>query len=132
MLEQRRAGATHQTLHRQLTSALALDGEASSAGRTLVVAYEPVWAIGTGESATPEVAQEAHGFLRQAIASELPEGAEQTRIVYGGSVKPENCEELIAQPDIDGFLIGGASLDPGQFLDIIHRCDRSCTHGTKH
>ncbi len=90
------------------------------------LAYEPIWAIGTGQSATAEIAQEAHDFLRRAVSETAdPAAGRELRILYGGSVKPSNCEELIAQPDIDGFLIGGASLDSTEFLDIIRRCGRS-------
>ncbi|MDX1631334.1 MAG: triose-phosphate isomerase [Thermoanaerobaculia bacterium] len=87
---------------------------------SLVVAYEPVWAIGTGDTATPEQAEAAHRFLRERFAGRLGEerGA-ALRILYGGSVKPHNAAELAAQPDIDGFLVGGASLDADSFLSII-------------
>ena len=84
------------------------------------LAYEPVWAIGTGETATPEIAQEAHRFLRGRLAEELGEAAAAAvPILYGGSVTPDNAAHLIVQPDIDGFLVGGASLDPQKFLAII-------------
>jgi triosephosphate isomerase len=115
--EERDRGATEAVLRRQLRAAL------PTATSHWVLAYEPVWAIGTGLSATPALAQEAHSFLRRSVA-ELrdPASAENLRILYGGSVKPDNCEALLLEPDIDGFLIGGASLDPSQFLDIIRRC----------
>lgn len=119
-LEARQGGQTEAIVSGQLDAVLG-----DTAPRSLVVAYEPVWAIGTGATATPELAQETHAFLRRRLAHWLGEaGAEATRILYGGSVKPTNCEALIEQPDIDGFLIGGASLDPGSFLDIIQRCRR--------
>ena len=89
----------------------------------LAVAYEPVWAIGTGDTATPETAQRAHGYLRGVLAESLGEPvAAATRILYGGSVKPGNAAELFAGPDVDGFLVGGASLDAAEFLDIIRGC----------
>jgi triosephosphate isomerase len=115
--EERHAGDTESVLGRQLATALV------PADRPWVLAYEPVWAIGTGLTATPEIAQEAHLFLRSEVRTTLgDEVADGLRILYGGSVKPANCEDLLAQPDIDGFLIGGASLDPDSFLDIIRRC----------
>ena len=81
--------------------------------------------IGTGRTATPDLAQEAHALLRAAVAERLGAGAAaELRILYGGSVKPDNAAELFARPDLDGFLIGGASLDPGSFLDIIRRSVR--------
>ena len=85
-----------------------------------IVAYEPVWAIGTGRNATPEQAQEAHAFIR-GVLGELSDlsTADRIRIQYGGSVKPENAGELMSQPDIDGALVGGASLDPRSFAQII-------------
>lgn len=114
--EEREAGKTLEVLRRQLTSAIPDDpGE-------FAVAYEPVWAIGSGESATPEIAQEAHAFLRETLAGFLPpDEAGWVRLLYGGSVKPENAADLAVQPDIDGFLVGGASLDPDSFLTIIRK-----------
>ncbi len=90
----------------------------------LVVAYEPVWAIGTGKTATPELAQEAHAFVRARLAERFGRAAEGIRIQYGGSVKPENAAELMAEPDIDGALVGGASLDPQSFSAIIRFRER--------
>jgi triosephosphate isomerase len=88
-----------------------------------VIAYEPVWAIGTGDTATPAQAQEAHAFLRGRLAElTSPSRAADMRLLYGGSVKPENAAELIAEPDLDGFLVGGASLDAAKFLAIMHGC----------
>jgi triosephosphate isomerase (TIM) len=114
--EQREAGEALQVLERQVRAGLAAHPGAPVA---LVVAYEPVWAIGTGLTASPETAQEAHDFLRR-VASELKgEEAEALTLLYGGSVTPANAAGLIAQPDVDGFLVGGASLDPAQFLAII-------------
>jgi triosephosphate isomerase (TIM) len=85
-----------------------------------VVAYEPVWAIGTGRNATPEQAQEAHAFIRHTL-SEMSDQtmADRIRIQYGGSVKPDNARDLMIQPDIDGALVGGASLDPRSFAQIV-------------
>ena len=112
--EERHSGQTFSVLERQLAAGLA--------GRParFAVAYEPVWAIGTGETATPEIAQEAHDFLRRRIAALLGSAvAAQTRLLYGGSVTPENAGVLGHQEDIDGFLVGGASLDAAKFLAII-------------
>jgi triosephosphate isomerase len=118
--EERRAGRTLEVLERQLAAALAA---APASGEGWVVAYEPVWAIGTGDTATPEQAQEAHAFLRARLAAlGSPELASSLRLLYGGSVKPDNAAELFAQPDVDGFLVGGASLDAAKFLAIIHAC----------
>jgi len=114
--DERRAGRTFGVLERQLRSAVT--AVASAAG-PFAVAYEPVWAIGTGETATPETAQEVHAFLRLLLA-ELVEGAAAALpILYGGSATPESAAGLFAQPDVDGFLVGGASLDPQKFLAII-------------
>ncbi len=119
-LEEREAGSTEAVLSAQLE----ILPESPPPG--LAIAYEPVWAIGTGRTATPEQAQSAHLFVRTQIAERWGSStAEETRILYGGSAKPENCQGLIVHPDIDGFLIGGAGLDPISFLDIIRRCDPS-------
>jgi triosephosphate isomerase len=108
---EREAGETESVLERQVTVGLAPAGD-----RVVTIAYEPIWAIGTGRTATPEMAEEAHAFIR----SLLPDAVrEDTRIQYGGSMKPENAAELLAQPDIDGGLIGGASLDAESFLAIV-------------
>jgi triosephosphate isomerase len=113
--DERRAGETFAVLERQARAALsALAGQSAA----FALAYEPVWAIGTGETATPEIAQEAHRFLRGLLAG-ISAGAEGVSLLYGGSVTPDNAASLIAQPDIDGFLVGGASLDPQKFLAII-------------
>jgi len=112
--DERRAGATWEVLARQLGAV------AGAAPPAFALAYEPVWAIGTGDTATPETAQEAHAFLRRELAALLgAERAAATRILYGGSVKPANAAELAAGADVDGFLVGGASLDPQGFSDII-------------
>jgi triosephosphate isomerase len=115
-LAERESGRTLEILAGQLAEALAgLD----LAG-TLDLAYEPVWAIGTGRTATPETAQEAHAFIRGWLAEKIsPASAEATRLLYGGSVKPDNAAQLMAQPDIDGALVGGASLAADSFAKII-------------
>ena len=116
-LEQREAGKTFDVLGAQLTGSLArVDSERAA---ELVVAYEPVWAIGTGRTATPEIAQEAHAFVRERLSGLVGGAANQVRILYGGSVKPGNAAALLALPDIDGGLVGGASLDPASFCAII-------------
>jgi triosephosphate isomerase (TIM) len=117
LLVEREAGRTFDVLRRQVADSLAL-ADAARADE-LVVAYEPVWAIGTGRTATPELAQEAHAFIRTRLADKFGARAGQIRLQYGGSVKPENAAELLAQPDIDGALVGGASLDPEGFSAII-------------
>jgi triosephosphate isomerase len=115
--EEREAGRTEEVLRRQLSGAL--DGDAMPASDELVLAYEPVWAIGTGLTATSEQAQEAHAFLRALLAERYGEGAGSIRIQYGGSVKPDNAAELMANPDVDGLLVGGASLDASSLLSIV-------------
>ena len=116
-LEERQGDRTFDVLGRQLEAAL--EGRPDP----FALAYEPVWAIGTGETATPEIAQAAHAFLREHLADLLgDEVAQVKRIVYGGSANPDNAADLIAQSDIDGFLVGGASLDPEKFLAIIRCC----------
>ena len=85
----------------------------------MTIAYEPVWAIGTGRVATPEQAQEAVGFVRALVGDRSPEAAERVRILYGGSVKPDNAAEILTQPDVDGALVGGASLEAASFAELI-------------
>ena len=116
-LEQREAGATLDVLRAQLEGSLARADDAAAA--ELVIAYEPVWAIGTGRTATPDVAQDAHAFVRERLRERFGAAAEAIRVLYGGSVKPDNAPELMSQPDIDGGLVGGASLDPDSFCAII-------------
>jgi len=118
-LEEREGGQTYSVLERQLKKGLA-DISPEDMGQ-VVIAYEPVWAIGTGKTASKEQAQEAHLFIR-GVVEQLYEKkvAEQTRILYGGSVKPSNVDELMAQPDIDGALVGGAALDAESFGRIIN------------
>jgi len=116
-LEQREAGDTVNVLETQLSEGLA-DVSASDMDN-VIVAYEPVWAIGTGKTATPDQAQDAHRAVRLWISEHFNSGiAEQIRILYGGSVKPENVNELMALPDVDGALVGGAALDPESFAAI--------------
>jgi triosephosphate isomerase len=117
-LEQREAGQTFDVVGAQLGAVLELL-PADAVGR-IVVAYEPVWAIGTGRTATPEMAQEVHAQLRAQLRARNGEAADGVAILYGGSMKPENARELLAQPDIDGGLIGGAALKAQDFLAIIH------------
>ncbi|MBW8059825.1 MAG: triose-phosphate isomerase [Solirubrobacterales bacterium] len=114
--EARDAGQTDGVLERQLQADLAGVDPGRLAG--VVVAYEPIWAIGTGRTATLEQAREAIGFIRDTLRARGA-AAEQVRILYGGSVKPANAGELMAQSEIDGALVGGASLDPGDFAAIV-------------
>src|SRR6201984_1144544 len=117
-LEQRDKGNVEKILSIQLRGSLA--GLSPKELQETVIAYEPVWAIGTGRNATPEQAQEAHAFIRQTLREMADDTtAERVRIQYGGSVKPENARELMSQPDIDGALVGGASLDPRSFVQIV-------------
>jgi triosephosphate isomerase (TIM) len=119
VLAEREAGHTEQVLKTQITGALA--GIPAEAAAPIVIAYEPVWAIGTGKTATPQMAVEAHATVRAEIARLLgAEIAEAIRILYGGSVKPENACELLCQAEIDGALVGGASLKPDSFSAIVH------------
>ena len=117
-LAEREAGQTTKVVERQVRAGLA--GLAGTDWDKLVIAYEPVWAIGTGKTATTAQAQEVHAFIRKLLA-ELAgaEAAAKIRIQYGGSMKPENAKELMSQPDIDGGLIGGASLEAKSFADIV-------------
>jgi triosephosphate isomerase len=120
-LEQRQANQTEAVVAAQLGAVLDLIGAAAL--DKIVLAYEPVWAIGTGKTATPQMAQDVHRFLRARVAETNPEAAQQVKILYGGSMKPENAKELLAMPDIDGGLIGGAALKAADFLAIIHAAD---------
>ncbi|MEM8661054.1 MAG: triose-phosphate isomerase [Pseudomonadota bacterium] len=113
--EQREEGEAESLVASQLSGALAEQGNLSG----LVVAYEPVWAIGTGLTATPEQAQEMHAFIRGKLEDLDAIDAEATRVLYGGSVKPDNASALFAQKDIDGALVGGASLKADDFLTIV-------------
>lgn len=115
-LEQREAGAAQQVVRAQLEGALR--GQAGLAA--LVVAYEPVWAIGTGRTATPEQAQDMHECIRSCLGTIGGVNANATRVLYGGSVKADNAAQLFAQPDIDGALVGGAALIAAEFLTIVN------------
>jgi triosephosphate isomerase len=115
---EREAGSTEAVVGRQVRDGLAGLGAADL--RRIVVAYEPVWAIGTGLTATPQQAQDVHAFIRETLAGMADEETAQTiRIQYGGSMKPANAKELLSQPDIDGGLIGGAALESRSFADIV-------------
>ena len=118
MLAEREDRRTDEVLRTQVRAALR--NISASEARRLVVAYEPIWAIGTGSTATPDVAEQAHGIIRQEVAHCCGvETAEKTRILYGGSVKPDNIGALMAQENIDGALVGGASLVPTTFANIV-------------
>jgi triosephosphate isomerase len=116
--DQREAGVTQEVICRQLTHAI--QGIEPSKLRSMVIAYEPIWAIGTGKTATPQIAAEAHLIIRSHFAHLVGRPlADALRILYGGSVKPENAAALLSQPEIDGALIGGASLDPKSLSSIV-------------
>ena len=117
-LEEREQRVTEAVVARQLDAVLNLLG--IQAFERILLAYEPVWAIGTGRTASPQQAQEVHAFIRQRLSAHDAGVASRTRIMYGGSMKPENAAELMAMPDIDGGLIGGASLKAADFLSICH------------
>lgn len=117
-LEERESGQTFDVIKRQITAGLA--NLSTKHMKTVVIAYEPVWAIGTGKTATPEQAQEVHAFIRKLLAEMFGDmTAEETRIQYGGSVKPNNVTALMSQADIDGALVGGASLKADSFAQIV-------------
>jgi triosephosphate isomerase len=128
LLAERDAGLTESVLAVQFTAALTGPSGRFTSGQLtpaefsrIIIAYEPVWAIGTGRTATPEIAAAAHRFLRKLAADSFTlDLAVQLRILYGGSVKPDNCAALMAQEEIDGALVGGASLDPQSFSTIAH------------
>lgn len=121
-LEERRAGRVDEVILRQLDAAL--DALEQSDGRFLL-AYEPVWAIGTGETATPSDASSAHGTLRARLDDRVgPARSTRVPILYGGSVKPDNAAELMASPNVDGVLVGGASLDPASFSALVAAAHR--------
>ena len=118
-LEQRESGSTEAVLAAQFADGVAkLDSDPFA---RIVIAYEPVWAIGTGKTATPEIAADAHRFLRGQVRARYgADSAAACRILYGGSVKPDNVKGLMAQPDLDGALVGGASLDAASFASIVN------------
>jgi triosephosphate isomerase len=118
-LAEREAGRTMEVVGRQVDAIL--DAVTADEAKKVVIAYEPVWAIGTGKVATPEQAQEVHAFIRQRIAAKHGKAvADVLRILYGGSVKPDNVKGLMALPDVDGALVGGASLKAESFLKLVH------------
>lgn len=121
-LEQREGGETLNVIKNQINAVLSLENGAQALYNA-VIAYEPVWAIGTGKTATPEQAQEVHGEIRAHIAGYDSDLSQTIQILYGGSVKRDNAGTLFAMPDIDGGLIGGASLDAEHFLDIARSCN---------
>lgn len=122
-LEEREAGSTLDVVEKQLREGL--KEVSDTAAENVVIAYEPVWAIGTGKTATPEMAQEVHQAIRNVLVSLFGEAkADRLRILYGGSMKPENAGELLAQPDVDGGLIGGASLQARSFAEIVKAAEK--------
>ena len=119
VIQEREAGLTEDVLRRQVSRAFR-EIDADSAA-PIIVAYEPVWAIGTGKTATPEMAADAHRIIRAEAANSVGKNvADEMRILYGGSVKPDNAHALMSQPEIDGALVGGASLDPKSFTAILN------------
>ena len=122
-LAERDGGLVEKVLDTQIRGSMA--GLTAEQVEETVIAYEPVWAIGTGRTATPQQAQDAHAFIRKTVAEIWGQAAaDKVRIQYGGSVKPANTAELMSQPDIDGALVGGASLDPRGFAEIVHNTAR--------
>jgi len=133
-LEQREAGQTFDVVGAQLEVVLdqVLDALDEGALAKIVVAYEPVWAIGTGRTATPDMAQEVHARLREQLCARNTEAGRKVAILYGGSMKPDNARELLAQPDIDGGLIGGAALKAQDFLAIIQAAEDAAGQAAEH
>jgi len=120
-LEHREAGKTFDVIQEQLDRSLKGFLSGKRMPSSTIIAYEPVWAIGTGRTATPAQAQEVHGLIREWVERNFDAGtAAQIRILYGGSVKPDNIADLMAKPDIDGALVGGASLKAASFIPLIH------------
>jgi len=117
-LAERESGKHHTVVAKQLAGGL--DGLTHGDLLRIILAYEPVWAIGTGRTASPETAQEMHGMIRSWLFDAFGDAAHEVRILYGGSVKPDNIDALMRQPDIDGALVGGACLEAESFLRIIH------------
>lgn len=123
VLSERKQGMQNDVVHKQLTGALA--DVSPDEIRKVVIAYEPVWAIGTGETATPGQAQEMHAYIRIVLSKlSSDEIADSVRILYGGSMKPDNAEELLGQPDVDGGLIGGASMKADSFYTIVEAANK--------
>jgi triosephosphate isomerase (TIM) len=119
--EEREGGETERKLRHQVQEGL--EKVESERLAEVTIAYEPIWAIGTGKVATPEIAQDAIAFVRALVGDRSKEAAERIRVLYGGSVKPDNAAEILAQPDVDGALVGGASLDPDGLARIVASCD---------
>jgi triosephosphate isomerase len=117
-LEERESGMHHAKVAQQLAGGL--DGLTGASLLRIILAYEPVWAIGTGRTASPETAQEMHRYIRKCLSEKFGDSAQEVCILYGGSVKPDNIDTLMQQPDIDGALVGGACLEAESFLRILH------------
>jgi triosephosphate isomerase len=122
-LAQREQGRSEAVVQAQLSASLA--SVPAERAAELVVAYEPIWAIGTGKTATPELAQQIHALIRRALGERFGAAGGQIRIQYGGSVKPDNAASLLGQKDIDGALVGGASLEPESFAQIVHAATKA-------
>jgi triosephosphate isomerase (TIM) len=123
-LAERESGSCQKVLHRQVE--MGLKGVSADHLSEIVLAYEPIWAIGTGRTATPAQAEEVHAFLRSLLSELFDQtAADRTRIQYGGSVKPENAEDLMREPNIDGALVGGASLDAHSFAKIVRATEKT-------
>ncbi len=124
LLAEREAGTTQEVVRRQVEKGLA--GVPAGKSDQVIIAYEPVWAIGTGKTATPAMAQEVHAFIRQLLTKQFgAEAAARIRILYGGSMKPDNADALLAEHDIDGGLIGGASLEAKSFVELVRSAAKS-------
>jgi triosephosphate isomerase len=126
LLSEREAGTTNAVVKRQVE--LGLAGVPAGKAEQVIIAYEPVWAIGTGKTATPAMAQEVHAFIRSLLVTQFgAETAARVRILYGGSMKPDNADALLAEHDIDGGLIGGASLEAKSFVELVQSAAKSLT-----
>ena len=124
LLSEREAGRTNEVVRVQVEKGLA--GVSAGKAEQVIIAYEPVWAIGTGKTATPAMAQEVHAYIRSLLAAQFgPEIAARIRILYGGSMKPDNADALLAEHDIDGGLIGGAALEAKSFVDLVRSASKS-------